>query len=76
MAHLSEPASQGRIEKLIAQFRPATAPYETLYRQLHADPEISLQEESTAAAIASKLRQLEGVEVRRNVGGHGVVGIF
>lgn len=76
MANSSEPASQHRIEQLIAQFRPAAGPYEALYRQLHADPEISLQEGSTAAVIASRLEQLEGVEVRSNIGGHGVVGVF
>ena len=76
MANISESALQEQIEELVAQFRPATGPYEALYRQLHADPEISLQEESTAAVIAHKLGQLEGVEVRTNIGGHGVVGVF
>jgi amidohydrolase len=76
MANPYEQSSQERIEKLIAQFRPAVGPYEDLYRQLHADPEISLQESSTAAVIADRLRQLQGVEVRTNIGGHGLVGLF
>jgi amidohydrolase len=74
MASLPELNSQRHIEKLVAQCRPDAGRYEALYRQLHADPEISLQEETTAAVIASNLRQLEGVEVRMNIGGHGIVG--
>jgi len=72
----SERTPQGHIKQLVAQFRPAAGPYEDLYRQLHAEPELSLQEGATAAVIASYLRQLEGVEVRTNIGGHGVVGIL
>jgi amidohydrolase len=76
MANVFETSPQARIEELVAKFRPAAGPYEALYRQLHADPEISLQESSTAAVIAQKLKQLEGIEVRTNIGGHGVVGFF
>lgn len=76
MASLPEPTSHGPIEQLVVQSRPELSRYEALYRQLHADPEISLQEENTAAVIASYLRQLEGVEVRTHIGGHGLVGIL
>ena len=40
---------------------------------LHAHPELSFEEEKTAAFVAEKL-EAWGFEVTRNVGGHGVVG--
>ncbi|MGG1618326.1 M20 metallopeptidase family protein [Paenibacillus sp. NRS-1781] len=42
-------------------------------RYLHKNPEISFQESKTAAFVADKLENW-GIEVRRHVGGHGVVG--
>jgi hippurate hydrolase len=48
---------------------------DALYRELHQTPELSLQEERTAAKLAERLRQL-GFEVTTNVGGHGVVGLL
>jgi len=44
-------------------------------RDLHQHPEISLQEERTAAKVAERLKEL-GLEVRTGVGGHGVVAII
>ncbi|MCP2329544.1 hippurate hydrolase [Hamadaea flava] len=44
-----------------------------LYRQLHANPELSGAEERTAAAFADGLRHA-GFTVTTGVGGHGVVG--
>jgi hippurate hydrolase len=46
-----------------------------LYRHLHANPELSLMEEKTAARIAAELRAA-GLEVTEKVGGHGVVGVL
>jgi amidohydrolase len=48
---------------------------EALYKHLHAHPELSLQEEQTAARMARELRDL-GFEVTEKVGGHGVVGVL
>ena len=48
---------------------------ESLYRELHRAPELSLQEEKTAAAMARELRRL-GFEVTERVGGFGVVGLL
>ncbi|NVJ98640.1 MAG: amidohydrolase [Alphaproteobacteria bacterium] len=48
---------------------------ETLYTHLHQNPEISLQEEKTAARIAEELRSA-GFEVTEKFGGHGVVGVL
>ncbi|ERN54139.1 M20 family metallopeptidase [Alkalihalophilus marmarensis] len=44
-----------------------------LRRTLHQHPELSFEEEQTPAMIADYLEKL-GVEVKRNVGGRGVVG--
>ncbi len=44
-------------------------------RDLHRHPELSGQEQRTAAAVAARLRDL-GFAVRTGVGGHGVVGLL
>jgi hippurate hydrolase len=46
-----------------------------LYKHLHSNPELSLQEEKTAARMAKELREL-GFEVTERVGGTGVVGVL
>jgi hippurate hydrolase len=46
-----------------------------LYKHLHSNPELSYQEENTAARMAKELRGL-GFETTTKVGGHGVVGIL
>lgn len=48
---------------------------DALYKQLHMFPELSHEEEKTAARLAKELKTL-GFEVTEKVGGHGVVGIF
>src|SRR5437667_3380047 len=48
---------------------------ETLYMDLHRNPELSLHEEKTAARIADQLRHL-GFDVTTGVGGTGVVGVL
>ncbi len=44
-------------------------------RVLHSLPELSGEEEKTAALVAETLEDL-GIEVRRKVGGHGVIGLI
>jgi amidohydrolase len=51
------------------------ADLEQLYRDLHANPELSLQEHRTAALAAGQLA-LAGFEVTENVGGTGVLGVL
>lgn len=46
-----------------------------LYRHLHANPELSFQEDDTAALLAEEARSL-GYEVTTGVGGHGVVAVM
>ncbi len=48
---------------------------ETLYLDLHRNPELSYHEEKTAAKIADQLRKL-GYDVTTGFGGTGVVGVF
>ncbi len=45
------------------------------YKELHASPELSFQEEKTAAKLAGVLRQL-AFKVTKGIGGHGVVGVL
>ncbi|GAA4013730.1 M20 family metallopeptidase [Sphingomonas swuensis] len=51
------------------------APLMTLYRELHAAPELSMQEVKTAARLAPELRKL-GFTVTEKVGGTGVVAVL
>lgn len=48
---------------------------ETLYKDLHANPEIAFQEVQTAAKMAGEMRKL-GFEVTEKIGGTGVVAIY
>ena len=69
-------AEAGQISQLVALHRPKMAGFEELYRTLHANPELSLQERETATTVAGHLGRIKGLEVRSNIGGHGVVGII
>jgi hippurate hydrolase len=46
-----------------------------LYKTLHGAPELSFEEEQTAARMAEQLRDL-GFDTTEKVGGHGVVGVL
>jgi amidohydrolase len=48
---------------------------DTLYRDLHQNPELSGHEEKTAAKLADRLRRL-GYDVTTGVGGHGIVALM
>lgn len=48
---------------------------EDVYKQLHANPELSFQETETAALAASKLKEF-GYEVHEGIGQTGVIGIL
>ncbi|NLM41631.1 MAG: amidohydrolase [Firmicutes bacterium] len=53
-----------------------TARYvERVYQELHAHPELSLEEAWTASFVAEELREM-GFSVSTQVGGHGVVGLM
>ena len=44
-----------------------------VYKHIHQNPEISLQEEKTASMLADELRKV-GFEVKEKFGGYGIVG--
>ncbi|MFO0808078.1 MAG: amidohydrolase [Gemmataceae bacterium] len=48
---------------------------ETMYKDLHAHPELSTLEVATGARMAKELKAI-GFDVTHGVGGHGVVGLF
>ena len=56
--------------------------YEEVYKELHRTPELSWQEQATAAFIADQLRKInadnegEGFKITTGIGGTGVVGIL
>lgn len=64
---------------VIGAVREHIAPYMdelvTIRRDIHAHPEMGLEEHRTSAIVAAKLREW-GVDVTENVGGTGVVGII
>lgn len=61
-----------QVDQLVAAELPAL---ETLYKQLHSNPELSLQEIRTAATLAEELKKL-GFKVTTKVGGTGIVGVL
>ena len=60
------------ISKLIADDYPRM---DALYKQFHKNPELSLQEEKTAARLPKELKDA-GFAVTEHVGGHGVVAVL
>jgi hippurate hydrolase len=60
------------VKKLLDLELPALV---DLYKHLHSHPELSLQEQQTAARLAKELRSL-GFEVTEKVGGTGVVAVL
>lgn len=50
-------------------------PLVELYQHLHRNPELSMQEEKTAARMADELRAI-GAKVTTGIGKHGVVGVL
>ena len=63
------------IEKVLLGLQTVTKWQESVYKGLHANPELSFQETRTAAIAASKLREA-GFEVLEGIGKTGVVGIL
>jgi hypothetical protein len=48
---------------------------EAIYRDIHANPELSMQEHRTSGIVAAWLRE-QGYDVTEGVGGTGVVGLL
>ena len=69
-------ASQVGTAAEVGEWLAKQAPQLTqIYKSLHASPELSFEEEQTAAKMAKFLRA-EGFQVTENIGGHGVVGVL
>ena len=64
-----------RIAEVLAGLRETSVWQEGVYRDLHANPELSFQETKTAGLVASKMKEF-GYEVLEQVGRTGVVGIL
>lgn len=69
---LGMPARAADVAAMVREELPSLA---RLYEELHANPELSLQEVETAARLAAELRGA-GLEVTEKVGGHGLVGVL
>jgi amidohydrolase len=66
----------GRLDAKIDEIVRAVAPdIIALRRDIHAHPELSLQETRTAGLVAERFRAL-GLEVREGIGGTGVLGVL
>src|SRR5436309_80011 len=68
----SPPALKERIAAVTKKLDAELPALLDLYKQIHAHPELSLQEEKTAARLAQELKGL-GFEVATGVGGTGIV---
>lgn len=68
-------ALQVRVAAVQARIAAEYPSLEALYRAIHSHPELSLQEEKTAARLAQACREL-GCEVTEKVGGHGIVALL
>lgn len=57
--------------------RPDLMIYESLYKKIHANPELSHQESQTASLIVQHLRELSThLDIRTGIGGHGLIAIL
>lgn len=71
-APLNVPAAKKAIDAQLDRDYPAL---ETLYKDIHAHPELGFQEVETAKTLAAQMRGL-GFTVTENVGKTGVVAVF
>jgi hippurate hydrolase len=74
-AVISQAASQDINDNITREVKKRLPQAESLYRELHQNPELSLKEFRTAARMADELSRL-GFKVTTGVGGNGVVGVF
>jgi hippurate hydrolase len=72
---LQGPALDGAVASVEKRAAAEYPSLEALYKHLHAHPELSLEEEQTAARLARELKDA-GFEVTPKVGGHGVVAVL
>ncbi len=68
-------ATPSAAQDLSAQVRADMPSLMELYREMHANPELSYMEVQSAARLANEARRL-GFDVTTDVGGHGVVAVL
>ena len=71
-ALLATPAAAETVRDAVAADLPSLM---TIYRDLHANPELSFEEVKSSARMAAEAKKL-GFEVTTGVGGHGVVAVM
>lgn len=65
------------ISQTVERNRPDLEKYQELYKHFHANPELSNQEQKTAATICSKLKEISPeFDVRPNIGGYGIAALL
>jgi metal-dependent amidase/aminoacylase/carboxypeptidase family protein len=64
------------IQNIVKSNLPDFQPYEKLYKQLHAHPELSHQESETAASIFAQLQRIGIENIYQNIGGHGLAAVI
>jgi hippurate hydrolase len=67
--------AEGTLSAIVSGIEPLLDDVERLYKDVHRHPELSMQEERTAALAADRL-QAAGFEVTAGVGKTGVVGLL
>ncbi|WP_426440855.1 amidohydrolase [Bradyrhizobium genosp. P] len=65
----------GQLSSINGELAKAWPDLESLYKDIHAHPELSLHETRTAATLAAEMRKL-GFEVTEAVGGTGIVALY
>jgi amidohydrolase len=63
------------VSTILKAHKPDLAPYEKIYKHLHQNPGLSLQEHLAASTAATHLSSL-GYTVRTSIGGTGLIGIL
>ena len=71
----AQPTHSSAAQTIASPSNDLLATLEDTYKDIHANPELAMQEHRTAGIAAKWLRQ-NGFEVTENVGGTGVVGIL
>ena len=71
----AKPLEQAVADRVSAAVDADAARLETVFKDLHAHPELSFTETRTAAIVAKELKAL-GFEVTTGIGGTGVVGVL
>lgn len=64
------------ITTILSSLKPDLSKYESIYKDLHQNPGLSLQEEYASKTAAKHLKDLKGFDIRTDIGGHGLIGIL